>query len=199
MCGWGEKTSIDPSDTPENMARFLASLQSALDSSQPGHGETSLGLSPAAAADAGDDGLTLRVTCALAGLAPLKWPVHLSKSPPSAIATDLVLPLVQAQYARKRQVESLLQALRHKDAVLNKLSDKREAMGTGLEHVFTALSGRRKVTRSIADDRVKGLAPFDERKWQQDLDRDGWPRQHQPSHAERLWRFGPPAREHDGH
>ncbi|KJZ76117.1 hypothetical protein HIM_04573 [Hirsutella minnesotensis 3608] len=172
MRGWNENTSIDPSDTPENMARFLASLTSALDASQPGHSDTSLVLTRAAASDAGQDGLTLRVTCALPGLAALEWPIHLRKCPPSSIATQLVLPLIQAHHVRKREVESLLQALAQKDSVLTKLSDKFEAMGVGLEHVFTALSGRKKVTRSAANDKVKGLAPFDQHKWRTGMSHD---------------------------
>ncbi|PNY24352.1 Uncharacterized protein TCAP_05713 [Tolypocladium capitatum] len=170
MRGWSENTSIDPSDTPENMAKFLTCLKAAMDSSLPGHEDTGLDLSTATAADAGEDGLTLKMTCALRGFDPLRWPFHLRKSPPSSIATDLVLPLIQAHYARKRQVESLVQVLGHKDAVLAKLSDKLEAMGTGMENVFTALSGRRKVTRSVAADKVKGLAPFDQRKWKAELE-----------------------------
>ncbi|EQK99640.1 hypothetical protein G6O67_007464 [Ophiocordyceps sinensis] len=169
MRAWSENTTIDPSDTPENMAKFLASLASALDRLQPGHGDTSLGLEPAAADDAGEDGLTLRVTCALPGFAPLKWPLHLKKCPPSAVATQLVLPLIEAHYDRKREVESLLQALGQKDSVLTKLSDKLEAMGLGLEHVFTALSGRKNVTKVAADDKVRGLAPFDLHRWKADM------------------------------
>ncbi|KAM4058669.1 XRcc4-like factor, NHEJ component [Hirsutella rhossiliensis] len=172
MRAWSENTTIDPSDTPENMAKFLASLTSALDPRQPGHGDTSLGLVPTATDDAGDDGLTLRVTCALPGFAPLKWPLHLGKCPPSAVATQLVLPLIEAHYARKREVESLLQALGQKDSVLTKLSDKLEAMGIGLEHVFTALSGKKMVTRLAADDKVRGLAPFDRRRWEADMSHD---------------------------
>ncbi|KAK4094561.1 hypothetical protein Purlil1_1166 [Purpureocillium lilacinum] len=171
MRGWSENTSIDPSDTPENMAKFLASLQSALDASQPGHENTSLSLSPAKD-DPTSDTLTLKLTCDLPGFKPLKWPVHLQKSPCSSLATDLVLPLVQAHYSRKREVESLIQALAQKDAVLNRLLDKLDAMGTGLEHVFTALSGRKKVTRAAAEDKVKGLAPFNEPRWKAALDDD---------------------------
>lgn len=169
MRAWAENTTIDPSDTLENMAKFLATLSSALDPLHPSHGETSLGLAAAATDDAGDGGLTLRVTCALPGFAPLKWPLHLSKSPPSAVATHLVPPLLEAQCARKREVESLLHVIGQKDSVLNKLSDKLEAMGVGLEHVFTALSGRKRVTRLAADDKVRGLAPFDRPKWEADM------------------------------
>src|SRR5690242_19223257 len=71
MRGWCENTSIDPSDTPENMAKFLASLQSALDASQPGHENTSLSLSPAKD-DPTSDTLTLKLTCDLPGFKPLK-------------------------------------------------------------------------------------------------------------------------------
>ncbi|TFB02720.1 hypothetical protein CCMA1212_004998 [Trichoderma ghanense] len=169
MRGWSENTSIDPSDTPENMAKFLGSLRSALDPTQPGHEQTSLTLSPGSSADAGEDSLTLLVTCPLPGFRPLRWPIHLSKSPPSAIATHLVFPLLEAQFARKQEVESLVQALHQKDAVIGKLADKLEATGTGLEHVFTSLSGRKKVSRAAAEDKVKGLAPFRQDSWRSSL------------------------------
>ncbi|PTB66028.1 XLF-domain-containing protein [Trichoderma citrinoviride] len=169
MRGWSENTSIDPSDTPENMAKLLGSLRSALDPTQPGHEQTSLTLSPGSSADAGEDSLTLLVTCPLPGFQPLKWPIHLNKSPPSAIATDLVLPLLEAQFARKQEVDSLVQALQQKDAVIGKLADKLEATGTGLEHVFTSLSGRKKVSRAAAEDKVKGLAPFRQDSWRSSL------------------------------
>lgn len=167
--GWAENTSIDPSDTPDNMARFLGSLRSALDPSQPGHECTSLTLSPAQTDDAGEGGLTLKVTCRLTGVQPLTWPFHLKKSPPSAIATELVLPLVQAHHVRKQEVDSLIEALHHKDAVLSKVLDKLEAVGTGLEHVFNSLSGKKKVPRSQAEKSVQGLAPFDQAKWKRDV------------------------------
>lgn len=172
MRGWSENTSIDPSDTPENMAKFLGSLRSALDPTQPGHEQTALTLSPGSSAEAGEDGLSLLVTCPLLGFQPLKWPIHLKKSPPSAIATDLVLPLLEAQFARKQEVEALLQELSHKDTVITKLADKLEATGTGLEHVFTALLGKKKVTRTAAEEKVKGLAPFRRHNWKASLTSD---------------------------
>ncbi|KAF7559230.1 hypothetical protein G7046_g4919 [Stylonectria norvegica] len=167
--GWSENTSIDPSDTPENMAMFLTSLKAALDSSQPGHEKTSLDLSRSSEPSSGDDSLTLKIRCDLPGLQPLKWPMILKRSPPSAIATDLVLPLVQAHLTKTQELESLVRMLAQKDAVLNKLVDKLEAMGTGLEHVFNPLSGRKKVTRQAAADKVPGLAPFNHRQWKTDI------------------------------
>lgn len=172
MRAWSENTIVDPSDTAENMTKFLSCLKTALDPNQVGHDESSLALVPANSSDAGDGGITLNITCPLPGFSALRWPIHLKKQPSSSIATSLVLPLIQAHLDRKQEVQSLTQMMADKDSVVTKLSDKLEAMGTGLEHVFTALSGRKKVTRATAEDRVKGLAPFVERKWKKEFGSD---------------------------
>ncbi|GAO13719.1 hypothetical protein UVI_02018180 [Ustilaginoidea virens] len=170
MRGWSENISIDPSDTAENMATFLSCLRSALDPDYKGHHTTDLTISPANPTDAGEDGLTIKVTCRLPGFEPFRWPMHLSKQPPSTIGTALVLPLIQAYSNKMQQVGSLIHVIKQKDAVLTKLMDKIEAMGTGLEHVFTGLSGRKKVTRATAEERIRGLAPFNQSVWQDELE-----------------------------
>lgn len=167
--GWEENTTIDPSDTAENMSTFLTNLRAALDSSQPGHDKTRLELVPGSKAKDGEHSLILKITCDLPGLPPLKWPMILQKSPPSAVATDLVLPLVEAHLTRRREVESLIRTLEQKDAITAKLVDKLEALGTGLEHVFNPLSGKKKVSRATAEDKVPGLAPFNRRLWRSEL------------------------------
>ncbi|KAG8425639.1 hypothetical protein J3458_002321 [Metarhizium acridum] len=172
MRGWSEDTSIDPSDTAENMTTFLSCLRKALDPNQAGHDETSLTLAPTDSSGAADDGITLKITCPLPGFHALKWPIHLKKQSPSAVATNLVLPLIQAHFDKKHEIQSLTEKIAEKDVVVTKLSDKLEAMGTGLEHVFTALSGRKKVSRAAAEDRVKGLAPFNEQRWKKELESD---------------------------
>lgn len=165
MRGWKENTTIDPSDTPENMSKFLSCLKSALDGFQtPGQNTASVRLS-ADSSEAGPDGLTLRITCPLPGFPPLRWPMFLAKQPPSAISTDLLLPLIQAQSVKMRQMDYMIDLLQKKDVVIAKLLDKIESSGVALENVFTALAGRRKVTRSVAEDKVKGLAPFDLHEW----------------------------------
>ncbi|KAF9775319.1 hypothetical protein IL306_006569 [Fusarium sp. DS 682] len=169
MRGWHENTSIDPSDTPDNMAKFLSSLNTALDASQPGHNETRIRLDRDSRAEAGDHDLVLNITCEIPGLQPLKWPMYLKKLPPSSIATHLVLPLIQAHHAKDVEIEFLTRTLGNKDAVLTKLLDKLEAMGTGMEHVFNALSGKKKISRAAAAEKVPGLAPFDHRRWKLDL------------------------------
>lgn len=165
-----ESTSIDPSDSPENMAMLLSCLRAALDPSHKDHHQTSVSLSRAPPSDAGEGGLTVKVTCWLPGLEPLVWPIHLRKASSSSISTALVLPLIQEQHARAREIESLAAMLSHKDAVITKLLDKLEANGTGLEHIFNQLNGKKKITRSAAGSKVKGLAPFDRQQWQNDLD-----------------------------
>lgn len=157
--GMVEDTSIDPSDGPDQIRRMLEILRAAFDNSDPEHGNTSLKLAR------GDDGdsLVVHVTCVLPKpLKPFKWPMHLKKCPPSTIASELVLPMTQAHEARTREIDQLISLLRDKDAVIAKLVDKLEATGTGLEHVFNALSGKRKVTRAAAEGRVKGIGPFSE-------------------------------------
>ncbi|PHH65014.1 hypothetical protein CDD82_1705 [Ophiocordyceps australis] len=169
MRGWKEDTSLDPSDSPANMAKFLASIRAALDAGEPGHYDTSMQVMCGSAAEAGHDGLGLTLTCPVAGFAPLKWPLYLKKAPCSSIATHLVLPLFQACHARKRQVDTLLQAMQHKDMVVSKLADKLHGMGLGLDDVLTALAGKGKATGLQAGSKVKALAPFDQTKWQEML------------------------------
>jgi hypothetical protein len=152
-----EGTSIDPSDGPDQIRRLLELLAAALDSKDAEHANTSLVLTR------GDDGdsLVLHITCLLPEpLEPLKWQMRLKKCPQSTIATELVLPLIQAHEARMRDIDRLVSLLGDKDAVINRLIDKLEATGTGLEYVFHALSGKRKATRATAEAKVKGLAPF---------------------------------------
>jgi hypothetical protein len=157
--GMAEDTSIDPSDGPDQIRKMLGLLRASFDTSDPEHHNTSLTL------EKGSDGdsLVLRITCLLPKpLKPLKWPMHLKKCRQSAVATQLVLPLIQAHDARVRQINHLIGLLREKDHVIARVIDKLEATGTGLEHIFNALSGKRKVTRALAEEKIKGLAPFAE-------------------------------------
>lgn len=157
--GMVEDTSIDPSDGPDQIRKMLELLRAAFDSSDPEHGNTSLTLAPGDDADA----LVIHITCQLPKpLKPFKWPMHLTKGSQSAVTSQLVLPLIQAHEARTREIDQLVGLLKEKDAVINRLVDKLEATGTGLDHVFNALSGKRKLSRATAGDRVKGLGAFSE-------------------------------------
>ncbi|KAK7967677.1 uncharacterized protein PG986_001954 [Apiospora aurea] len=156
-----EDTSIDLTEGPDQMTILLNYLQAAFDTSSPQHHQTKLTLEAAP-----NGGLVLLITCTLpGGLKPLKWPVNLAKQSPASLASELVLPLIQSQHARAREVDNLIAALHQKDTIITKLVDKLEVMGTGLEDVFNALSGKRKVSRVAADTKVAGLAPFEESEW----------------------------------
>ncbi|KAI1138157.1 XLF-domain-containing protein [Hypoxylon sp. FL0543] len=164
-----EDTSIDLSDGDlSQWGVFLSKLNAAFDPTLPDNHSTSLSISASASSPDGssDGGLVLHVTCVLPKpLRPLKWPVYLTKCPPVGVASELVLPLIQSHHARTVEIEDLIARLKEKDAVITKLVDKLEANQTGLEHVFNSLSGKRKPSRALAEEKVKGLAAFNENDW----------------------------------
>ncbi|OAA55265.1 XLF/Cernunnos [Niveomyces insectorum RCEF 264] len=162
-------TTIDPSYDKEQMAVFLTKLRAAFDVALPDHADTRLSVAGARNGGGGgggdaqrSDDLVLHITAVLPqGLRPLKWPMHLKKHARSSVAGELVLPLVQDHAVRLREIDALRTVVHDKDAVINKLVDKLDAMGAGLASVFPQLAGRRKVTRTDMEGRVPGLAPFD--------------------------------------
>ncbi|KAK7751154.1 hypothetical protein SLS62_006837 [Diatrype stigma] len=157
-----EDTSIDLSDGDKEQWRvFLSKLEAAFDPTSPDHGLTSLTLSPHGTGD-----LLLQIACVLPKpLEPLKWPVYLTKRQPDVLASDLVVPLIRSNQVRAQEAEYLVSRLKEKDAVINRLVDKLLAVGTGLEHVFHSLPIKRKATRAMAEEKVQGLAPFNEDQW----------------------------------
>lgn len=158
-----EDTTIDPTDSPQNMQEFLSRVRSAFDPSHEKHADSRLTLSIDHRRN--DHVLVLNMVCELPGLDALKWPMVLHRCPPSQLATELVLPLIQANLTRTRQVNSLLDIMYQKDAVMTRLLDKLEATGTRLEHIFPALSAKHKVSRSTAEQKIPGLAPFRREEW----------------------------------
>lgn len=164
-----EDTSIDPTDNSQNMRAFLSRIRSALDPTHEDHSESRLVLRPASGIGADTDGLTLNITCDIPEMEPLRWPVHLRKCPPSRLANEFVLPLLQVTRSKNEQVDALIEIIQQKDAAMTKLLDKLEATGTRLEHVFTVLSAKQKVSRKVAEEKVKGLAPFKREEWRNPL------------------------------
>ncbi|GAP88153.2 putative C6 zinc finger domain-containing protein [Rosellinia necatrix] len=161
-----ENTSIDLVDAdPEQWAVFLSKLEAALDPMSPNHHLTGLGI--AAGNHAGSpDGLTLHITCELPKpLAALEWPIHLAKCPPASLASELVLPLIRGRYLQSREADDLMNQLKEKDALITKLVDKLSTMHTPLELIFNSLSAKHATSRAAAEERIKGLAPFDEGTW----------------------------------
>ncbi|KAI0425167.1 XLF-domain-containing protein [Xylaria sp. FL1042] len=163
-----ENTSIDLVDADaEQWAVFLSKLNAAFDPTSPDHRRASLAIAGATESHSKRrDDLTLCITCELPQpLSVLKWPVHLVKCQPASLASELVLPLIQEHYVRSREAEDLMNQLKEKDAIITKLLDKLSTMNTPLELIFNSLSAKHAVSRSAAEERIKGLAPFDEEKW----------------------------------
>ncbi|KAK1776850.1 XRCC4-like factor-domain-containing protein [Copromyces sp. CBS 386.78] len=159
-----EDTSIDPTDGNENLQRLLDWIRAAFDLDDPEHPNTSLTLSKGK-----DDSIEVHITCILPEpFRPFKWPLYLKKCPASTLATELVLPLIQSHEARAQEIDHLIATIRDKDAVINRLVDKLESNGMGLEHIFNKLLGKRKVKRKEAEGKIKGLAPFVEADFRKD-------------------------------
>ncbi|KAI0169859.1 XLF-domain-containing protein [Hypoxylon sp. FL1284] len=162
-----EDTSIDLSDgDSKQWDVFLSKLNAAFDPTSPEHHSTRLSLTASPPDKASEGGIALHVICVLPEpLKPLRWPVYLTKCPPVGLASEVVLPLIQSQHERNMEAKDLMSRLQEKDAVIARLIDKLEAMHTGLEHVFNSLSGKRKPSRATAEEKVKGLAAFNESDW----------------------------------
>ncbi|KAI0188071.1 XLF-domain-containing protein [Astrocystis sublimbata] len=165
-----ERTSIDLYEAgTEQWAVFLSKLRAAFDPTSSDHRLTSLGI--ASGSDPKNpDHLTLRIVCDLPGDLPaLEWPVHLVKCQTASLTTKLVLPLIQEHHVQHREAKDLVVRLKEKDALIKKLLDKLSTMHTPLESIFNSLSSKHAVTRAAAEERIKGLAPFNQESWRSHL------------------------------
>ncbi|ETS85055.1 hypothetical protein PFICI_03080 [Pestalotiopsis fici W106-1] len=159
-----EDTSIDPTEGPDQMRMLLAKIQAALDPSAPDHDQTSISI---AALPKDDDMLlALTITCQLPdGLKPLVWTFQMAKCPTTSVAPELVLPLMQKLQVRTQQVDEFVNLLKIKDGIIDKLIDKLDHAGMGLENVWNVLSSKRNPSRDYAEAKITGLAPFQEATW----------------------------------
>ena len=156
------ETSIDPSEDASQMRLLLQHIQGAFDGREDAtvtmHG------------DSASDELTLNASIPLPSpLPPLEWPVHCTKASQGDFATQFVLPSLALCCIAKAQVLSLLQQLKEKENVINKLIDKMQSDGTDLGRIFPGVPSSRGGTkanvRAIAAKSVRGLAEFDENQW----------------------------------
>ena len=162
-----ENTSIDPSDSYQ-LQILLEKLGLAL-SSGP---NTTLSLHIPSSPGRARPIISLNLTIKLpGGLAPLVWPIHLSAAPQSVLTSQLTIPLLLAQHARVSEIEGLKEVVREKDHVIQKLLDRLETQGTDVGQVFPQATGRggRKVDRKQAEEKVRGLGPFDVEVWRNRL------------------------------
>ncbi|KAL9578330.1 MAG: hypothetical protein Q9212_005786 [Teloschistes hypoglaucus] len=110
--------------------------------------------------------LTLKGKCPLPKpLKPLIWPFLLLLEPQSTLTNELVLPLMAQQLAMCNQVSLLLSAIKEKDHVIGKLTDKIQSEGVDLGKVFPSAASSKhgskaKVREHLAKS-VPGLGVFD--------------------------------------
>lgn len=160
-----EGTSIDPSETGQ-LKIFLEKIKLGL---AGGKGTT---LALTINGDPDRPSLVLSVSVNLpGGLLPLQWPVRLSAAPQTLLTSHLTMPLLQTQHAHMQEITGLMDVLKDKDHVIQKLLDKLEEQGTELGQIFPQVAGKvgRKVDRKKAEDKVRGIARFDVDTWRQGL------------------------------
>lgn len=164
-----EDTSIDPSEDAEQLRVFLDKIQSALSGAE----NTTLSLQAKSSPKSKDPpSLDLSIIIKLPkGLQPLQWPIHLTPLPQSELSSRLTIPILRAQNARMRELERLVEMLKEKDHVIQKLVDKLETTGAELGHVFPGAAGKggRKIPRKLAEERVKGLGVFEVEDWKKEM------------------------------
>ena len=159
-----ESTSIDPTDGESQLHKFLEKIQLGVE----GGKDTTAALTINPDSGAGHPTLTLNIKVKLpGGLDPLEWPFHLIAASSMLLTSQLTVPLLRAQHARAEEISDLVDFVKEKDHVIQKLLDKLEAQGMDLGHVFpqAAAKGGRKLDRAKAAEKVKGLAAFDVEAW----------------------------------
>ncbi|KAK5679035.1 hypothetical protein LTS10_008690 [Elasticomyces elasticus] len=155
-----EDCSVDPSEGEDQYQILLNKIQQALHQ-QDG---ASLSLGPAKSnngAKPGDDGLTLDLSAPLPSPLPaLKWRIHLSSLPPTALKTSLLRPLLQHAQIQQAQIQALIHELGEKDRVISKITDRLETSGVSNVKVSRKKSQREQLARH-----VRGLGDFDQVAW----------------------------------
>ncbi|KAL4741283.1 XRCC4-like factor-domain-containing protein [Aspergillus similis] len=163
-----DNTPIDPSEDLDQFKVLLTKIQEGLQSG-PG---SKVSLQPKTRGR--DHTLELRVTSKLpAPLEPLVWKVFISKEAQSSTTRHLLLPLIKAEAEQEARQRSLIEELNKKDWVLAKLFDKLETLGIDLTTIFPGASGiragRKGLTLTEMGKYIKGLAPFEEESWREEI------------------------------
>ncbi|OBT89451.1 hypothetical protein VE02_02065 [Pseudogymnoascus sp. 03VT05] len=163
-----EDTSIDPSEDSGQLKLFLDKISLGLEGGKDVDLLLGLGAHAAKESSAGTTNLEINMSIALPKpLQPLNWTIRLSSCSQSDFATHFTLPLLYAQNARLKELDSLVGMLRDKDNVIQKLVDKLEATGAELGHLFPGIAGKggRKISRRVVEEKVRGLEVFAQEQW----------------------------------
>lgn len=160
------ETSIDPSEDGSQMQLLLRRIREAFE----GREGTSITIN----GEGDSDKLILTACITLPSpLLPLEWPITCIRASQSAFTTQFVLPSLALCSLASAQVTSLLQHLKDKEYVINKLVDKIQSDGTDLSKIFPGVplskAGSKVNARGVAAKSVRGLAEFDEIQWRSRL------------------------------
>ncbi|KAL5050447.1 XRCC4-like factor-domain-containing protein [Aspergillus fruticulosus] len=163
-----DNSPIDPSEDLDQFKVLLSKIQEGL---QNGAG-SKVSLNPKTRGSAHT--LELTVTSKLpAPLEPLIWKVFLSKEAQSSTTRHLLLPLINAEAEQEARQRFLIEELNKKDWVLAKVFEKFETLGIDLSTIFPGASGiragRKGLTLTEMGKYIKGLAPFDEESWRENI------------------------------
>ena len=155
-------TSIDPSESGDQLQLLLQNIQKALDEVE--------GATLSISKSGNSQKLILCSTTPLPGaLKPLVWPFHLMPAPQHLLTSELLQPCLSQQFFAKAQVVYLTQLIKDKDHVISRLVDKMQSDGTDLSKIFPRVSGLRSGAKShfreTASKFVKGLGEFDDEGW----------------------------------
>ena len=161
-------TSIDPSEDQGQMRRFLQCIDNALEQ-KPG---TSLELDYSLSAD----NLLLRSHTQLPGdLPPLEWTNELCLNATFVLTKEFILPLIYQQHFHQDESASLLQQLKEKDAIIDRLIDSSVSEGTPLSKIFPGAAPSRSEMKSdprqALTRHVRGITKFNEYSWRDNSSR----------------------------
>lgn len=161
-------TSIDPTES-DQLQIFLEKLKLGVD------GGRNTASAMTISSGSGRPTVTLNITVHLpGGLAPLEWPFRLTPAPQSLLLGQLTLPLLQAQHSRMQEINGLIELLKEKDHVIQKMLDKFEGQGLELGQVFPQAIAKegRNLGRKKAAEKVKGLQVFEIGSFRESLENE---------------------------
>ncbi|KAF8473813.1 XRCC4-like factor-domain-containing protein [Kalaharituber pfeilii] len=164
-----EDTSIDPSEDASQMRILLQKLKEGLslddeDDTLNPNIEVDLTAVPRPAKPQGpllsvSSEILLKITYQLPEpLLPLVWTFKLQPLPQSRLTATMLLPLMSLTSLHSRQVKTLLQIIKDKDIVLEKMQDALEDSKLSVGNIVGGAASRR-----------RGLERFDEKKWRSQL------------------------------
>ena len=172
-----ENTVIDPTDDPEQYDVLLEKVGEALLLNSH-HPETkSSGNSSITVKRNNIDSLQLSISMELPHpLRPLDWPMYLSRESERSVAEQLLIPLLKEEAFWESRQRLLFDLLKQKDSVLEKIFDNVETLGIDLGIVLPGVAALRGSRGSTALKRaaksIKGVAPFNERQWLDEVNKE---------------------------